>query len=301
LLETPATPATARSRGALIDCHQHVWTEPLLEALERRSERPRVRGGVLELDGEPAARLAADDPARRAALVDDDGLDIALVAPSLPVGIAHHPELADAYVDGVRALSGERFGAWGLARDPAAVDAQLDAGFVGIALPADAIADEAGIERVGPLLERLEQRDAPLFVHPGPASGGGPDWWPAMTSYVAQMNAAWYAFVAFGRDRFPSLRVLFALLAGLAPLHLERLRARGGPADAAIDGRLFYDTSSYGVRALDAMARVVGIDQLVYGSDRPIAEPEPCPLGPAARHATLITNPARLLWQRRNA
>jgi predicted TIM-barrel fold metal-dependent hydrolase len=241
---------------------------------------------------------------RRAALLADDGLDVALVAPSLPVGIADHPELAEAYVDGARTLPADRFRAWGaiatIEPDPAAVDAQLDEGFVGIALPAAALGGEAQLERLASVLERLEQRDAPLFVHPGPASGGGPPWWPAMTSYVAQMHAAWHAYVAFGRERFPSLRVLFALLAGLAPLHLERLRARGGPADSAIDRHLFYDTSSYGPRALDAMARVVGIDQLVYGSDRPIAVPDPCPLGEAARHATLVTNPDRLLRRRRD-
>jgi predicted TIM-barrel fold metal-dependent hydrolase len=291
-----------------VDCHQHVWTEPLLAALARRSERPRVRGHgdawTLELDGEPDHPIAVDDLGERAALAERDGVDLALVAPSLPVGIADDGDLSAAYVEAAAALP-ERFGAWGAIAtaepDPAAVDAQLEEGFVGIALPAAALAGEAQLERLSGVLERLERRDAPLFVHPGPASGdAGPAWWPAMTSYVEQMNAAWHAFVAFRGERVPSLRVLFALLAGLAPLHLERLRARGGPADAAIDRHLFYDTSSYGPRALDAMVRVVGIDQLVYGSDRPLATPEPCPLGEAARHATLVTNPERLLRRRSN-
>jgi 6-methylsalicylate decarboxylase len=277
-----------------VDCHQHVWTGPLLDALARRSERPRVRDGVLQLDGEADYRIDSDLEAR-VELAAADGVDLALVAPSLPAGIAEHGELSDAYVEGASHLP-EPFGVWGVVSEPdaAAVDAQLDAGFVGIAVAAPALAGEA----LAPVLERLEARDAPLFVHPGPARADGPSWWPAMTSYIEQMHTAWHAFVAFGRDRFPRLRVLFALLAGLAPLHLERLRARGGPADKAIDSNLFYDTSSYGPRALDAMARSVGIDQLVYGSDRPLAVPEPCPLGPAARHATLVTNPERLLRRR---
>jgi hypothetical protein len=87
------------------------------------------------------------------------------------------------------------------------------------------------------------------------------------------------------------------MLAGGGPLHLERLAARGGPADRVVDRDLFYDTSSYGARMIDAMVRVVGIDQLVHGSDRPVAAPFPAPgpLGTAAWRAMSVVNPARLL------
>jgi predicted TIM-barrel fold metal-dependent hydrolase len=120
-----------------------------------------------------------------------------------------------------------------------------------------------------------------------------------MTSYVAGMHAAWHAFVAQGRRPHPALRVVFAMLAGGAPLHLERLAARGGPASRALDRNVFYDTSSYGVRAIDAMVRIVGIDQLVHGSDRPVVAPPapPGPLGAAAWEAMTRSNPARLLGQ----
>jgi hypothetical protein len=117
-----------------------------------------------------------------------------------------------------------------------------------------------------------------------------------MTCYVAQMNAAWHSFIAWGRAAHPRLRVVFAMLAGGAPLHVERLAARGGPSSTAIDPLIFFDTSSYGPRAIDAVIRCMGIDQLVYGSDRPVvstaAEPS---LGDAADAAMRETNPARLL------
>jgi hypothetical protein len=118
-----------------------------------------------------------------------------------------------------------------------------------------------------------------------------------MTDYVAGMSAAWHMFVAHGRPEHPGLRVVFAMLAGGAPLHLERLAARGGPAQRVIDAGLFYDTSSYGARMIDAMIRVVGIDQLVHGSDRPVAAPfpPPGPLGEAAWEAMSASNPRRLL------
>ena len=78
---------------------------------------------------------------------------------------------------------------------------------------------------------------------------------------------------AVGEARAPALQVVFAMLAGLAPLHAERLAARGGPSDAVHDRLTFFDTSSYGPRAIDAMLRVVGVDRLLYGSDRPVIEP----------------------------
>jgi predicted TIM-barrel fold metal-dependent hydrolase len=88
------------------------------------------------------------------------------------------------------------------------------------------------------------------------------------------------------------------MLAGGAPMHLERSIARGGPGTAASDRQIFYDTSSYGERALDAIVRVAGIDQLVYGSDRPVIDPpSPGLLGDAAAEAMLSTNPARVLGE----
>jgi predicted TIM-barrel fold metal-dependent hydrolase len=120
-----------------------------------------------------------------------------------------------------------------------------------------------------------------------------------MTRYVGDMNTAWHAFAAFGRRRHPHLRVVFAMLAGGAPLHLERLAARGGPTAAASDSRLYYDTSSYGPRAIDAVVRCVGVDQLVHGSDRPVVEASSsAALGPAAHEAMVGANVARLLGNR---
>jgi predicted TIM-barrel fold metal-dependent hydrolase len=177
----------------------------------------------------------------------------------------------------------------------------LDAGCVGLQLPADVLGDQAGYDRVGPLLALLERRDAPLFVHPGPhpaPPAGSPDWWPAVSTYVHQMHDAWYAFAAFGRPRHPKLRICFALLAGLAPLHGERLAARGGgfrPFGGRIDPDVFVETSSYGPRAIDATARVLGVDVIVLGSDLPYATYSDPGLGDAFAHALASSNPKRLL------
>ena len=298
------TPAT--------DIHQHLWPEPLLRELSRRREPPRLerraRGWVLRLSGEPEAAvdLADHDPERRAALLAGDGLERALVAPSVPLGIEALPPdeaepLLEAYHDGVAALPAG-FGAWaavGLAEpDPTALARLLDRGFVGACVSAGALAGPAGFERLGPVLETLERRSAPLLVHPGPAgptTGAGriPAWWPALTDYVAEMQAAWHAFAVWGRPAHPRLRVCFAMLAGLAPLHRERLVARGGVAVS--DPDVYLDVSSYGARAVDAVLREVGVDRLVHGSDRPVCAGAELPLGDAVLSALRRTNPSRLL------
>jgi hypothetical protein len=116
-----------------------------------------------------------------------------------------------------------------------------------------------------------------------------------MVAYVQQMHQAWFAFKVHGRPRHPRLRVCFAILAGLAPLHGERFAARGG-ARGIVDADAFVETSSYGPRAIDSTVRVLGIDVVVLGSDRPYAPPPAAALGQAADHAIRTTNPLRLLW-----
>jgi 6-methylsalicylate decarboxylase len=301
-----------------VDVHQHLWPEPFLAALARRTTAPclvREDGGwTLRLPDEPPCRVdvAAHDPSVRAAALHADGFDRALICMSSPLGVEALPahearELLDAWHGEVLAL-GHPFGVWGAVAlrgaAPSDIDTLLTAGAVGLSIPARAIATHEGLERHGALLEHLDRSGAPLLVHPGPAPGVAAAhatsdpaaWWPALTRYVAEMSAAWHAFVAWGRSAHPGLRVVFAMLAGGAPLHIERLSARGGPSDTALDPLVYYDTSSYGPRAIDALVRVVGIDQVVAGSDRPVIGDVPGgALGPAAREAMTRTNPARLL------
>ncbi|MGA8363205.1 MAG: amidohydrolase family protein [Solirubrobacteraceae bacterium] len=285
----------------LIDIHQHYWTEPLIEALSRRRELPFVRSehglNVLYLAGERpfVLDLSCETLDQRAALVELDGLDRALVCLSSPLGIESLPRaqalgLIDAYHDGAFAL-GAPFGVWGAlaldSPDPEDVDRALDRGCVGVSLPAGALASVEAHARLHPLLARLESRDAPLFVHPGPGLGASPRahecsledplWWPALTRYVFDMQAAWLSFRTLGRVAHPRLRVVFAMLAGLAPLHAERLASRGGPPPDEHDPLAFFETSSYGPAAIRALAERVGPTQLLYGSDRPVVEPDPYP------------------------
>jgi hypothetical protein len=293
-----------------VDIHQHVWPDVLVEELRRRSQPPRLDGWTLLTSGEPpfAVNPADHDVGRRAAQAARDGVGRVVIGLSSPLGIEYLvPEdaepLLDAYHQGVTGL-GAPFAGWAAACltviDAPGLAKQLDRGLVGLQLPATAVADEPGYRRCSPLLDVLAERDLPLFIHPGPAAGaGGPPWWAALVPYVQQLHAAWFAFRAYGRPAYPRLRVCFTALAGLAPLHGERLAARGGTGPLArgvVDPRAFVETSSYGNRAVDSVLRVLGVDVLVFGSDRPYAQPHPdFGLGGAARHAIRVTNPARLL------
>ncbi|MEU6140567.1 amidohydrolase [Streptomyces sp. NPDC047081] len=291
----------------LTDVHQHIWPPAFTELLRSRTSPPYLDGWTLHLNGEPPYDVdpADHDLAARTRLAAVDGLDLALVSLSSPLGIEYLPPaeaapLLDAFHDGALALPAP-FGVWASpclsAPDPEAVDRELRRGCVGLQLPATAVVDAGGWERCAPLLDVLTHHDKPLFVHPGPASAtpGAPPWWPALVPYVQQLHASWFAFRAHGRPRHPRLRVCFAALAGLAPLHGERLTARGG-GRGEIDFDVFYETSSYGTKAADGLVRAVGIDVVVSGSDRPYAPLVVPDLGaPAAVHALRTANPARLL------
>jgi len=277
------------------DIHQHIWTDALVQALSERSELPFIRHEqgltVLFLAGERPYVIdrSAESHSRREALVGLDGLDRALICLSSPLGIeclarTQALSLIDAYHEGALAL-GDPFGVWGAiplqGADRNDVDRALDLGCVGISLPAGALASVDSVTRLAGVLERLESRGAPLLIHPGSAAPTAsaeaslhdPLWWPALTRYVADLQAAWLAFLIAGRRSHPRLRVIFSMLGGLAPLHHERLEARGGAVPVESDPWMFYDTSSYGSVAIGQLAAAVGSAQILYGSDRPVVEP----------------------------
>lgn len=290
-----------------VDVHQHLWTPSFLDALRRRTRPPYLDGWTLVLDGEPPYEADPADHDLEIRRKRNAHLDLALVSLSSPLGIEHLPPreawpLVDAYHADALALP-PPFGAWAAAvvadPDPVRLAHVLDRGLAGLQLPATAIQDARGLAGVAPLLDVLEERGLPLFVHPGPAAAAGPRWWAAVVPYVQQMHAAWYAFEAFGRPRHPRLKVCFALLAGLAPLHRERQLSRGASGRGLVDRDLFLETSSYGPRAADAVVRELGVDVLVAGSDQPYAESVwPDSDDPAQRavdHAVRVANPGRLL------
>jgi predicted TIM-barrel fold metal-dependent hydrolase len=293
-----------------VDVHQHLWPPAFLDALRRRCRPPMLRGWTLYVEGEApyVVNPAAHDVERRAAVELDAGRGLVLVSMSTPLGVEDLPsteraELLDAWHDAVLTLPAP-FRAWASVSDrdpdPDEVTTAVKDGFVGLQVGAHLISDPRALEAWAPALQRCEELDVPVLVHPGPVGrvAGAPTWWPAVHQYVAQQQAAWWAWTAVGRSILPTLRICFAAGAGLAPLHHERFAARGG-GRLPVDPAVFVDTSSYGRQAVDHLTRALGIDPVVLGSDRPYAHPidhlVETDLGDAARHAISVRNPRRLL------
>ena len=293
-----------------VDLHQHLWPATFVELLRRRTRAPYLRDWLLVTDGEPAYEIRARDHEVGPRIEQDHraGIGLACISLSAPLGIESLPrdeagELIDAWHEGAGELP-EHFAAWAsvptVDPDLTALTGLLAGPFVGVQLPATSLGTPAGWESLAPVLRVAELSNTPVFVHPGPTSASGalPSWWAPVVDYVAQLQAAWWAWHAFdGRLQFPLLRLVFAAGAGLAPVHHERLSARGGRL-GAVDPDVFVDTSSYGAQGLDALTRALGIDALVLGSDRPYAEPLESLLGEAATRAMRVDNPDRALGRR---
>lgn len=277
-----------------VDVHQHLWPESLIRALELRSEPPRLRGTRLELvvEGAFEVDLADHDLGRRLALLDRERIDVAIV--SCPPTLGLPPDLIAAYHEGILDVAA---GSNGRVLALAA-DAVLE-GFVGTCVPAEALLD---LDALAPLLDELSARGGFLFVHPGPPARlrGAPGWWAATIDYTAQLQAAYAGWVAAGVERWPELRVVFAILAGGGPFQLERMESRGADIGAARHPNVYLETASYGRLALQLCLSALGRGQLVYGSDVPVIAPGATldavrGLGEAVERAVCVENPARLL------
>ena len=284
-----------------IDFHQHFWPEPLIELLARRDQPPRLRGSSLELAGELESEidLRAHELDVRLALLDRWEIDVAVVSLQPTLGLAalsedESAEIVAAYERGILELETVAPGRI----VPLAAGSDLE-GFAGACVGAPELMD---LKPLAPKLDELVRRNALLFLHPGPARApaGTPAWWSAVVEYTAQMQAAHAVWLAAGAARWPTLKVVFALLAGGAPFQLERLRSRGVSGRDVLHENVFFETSSYGTRALELCLATFGVSQLVFGTDVPVLDPEAGldavrGFGDAVADALCKQNPARLL------
>lgn len=288
------------SAPASYDVHQHVWPPAFVAALAARREPPCLDGDELVLvEGRFPAELLEHDLQRRLEVLDRTGVETALVSLQPSFGLEELREeerrdLEDIWLDGVRELVGEAQG-----RLRALAPGRAADGCAGAVLPALALLE---LERMAPLLDELELRGDLLFVHPGISRPpiDAPAWWASIVDYTAQMQAAYYAWLDRGEGRWPSLRVVFAILAGGAPFQLERLAPRGVDVRSTLDPNVFFDTATYGRRALELCLETFGVHQLVYGSDLPVVDPRPTldavrGFGDSVHKIVTSDNPHRLL------
>jgi hypothetical protein len=158
-------------------------------------------------------------------------------------------------------------------------------------------------DRHAALLAEVDAAGGVLFVHPeaeGAQPPGRPDWWSWTAGYTGQMQRAYFAWLAGGRDRLASVRVVFAILAGGAPLQHERLAQRGIDVRSALDPDTLFDTATYGRRAIELCIETFGVERIVYGSDTPVVDSLPTldavrGLGDSVTQILQTDTPGRLL------
>ena len=275
------------------DVHQHLWPEELVAALASRREIPRIRGSMLELDeGRFEVDLDVHRLDRRLEELDRDGIDVAIV--SFPPTMAWESarELAVAFHEGIERLVGESQG-----RLRAFACGECRPGYAGACISGRRL-----IAGVDGLASELADAGQVLFVHPGPPEPtpvDAPAWWAAIVDYTAEMQAAFAWWIAQGPEATLGVPVIFAILAGGAPVQVERLRGRGGPDAESLAPSYFLDTASYGHQALELCLSTYGVSRLLYGSDTPVLDTRPtlqaiAGFGDAVRDVVMTKNATAL-------
>jgi predicted TIM-barrel fold metal-dependent hydrolase len=234
------------------------------------------------------------DVSRRLVLLDRNGIDVALVSLAPTMEVDGHEELVEAFHAGMLEVAAESRGRL----RPLAYGERKD-GFVGACVSAASVVDG-----VAPLLAELEAAGQMLFVHPGPPTAvpaSRPAWWAALADYTAQMQVAYLAWLARDAARHQRLPVVFAILAGGAPIQLERFGTR--TIEVPPHPNVYFDIASYGQRALELCVAAYGVGQLVFGSDAPVLDPGSglralAEFGDAVVESVCSETPARLLGVR---
>ena len=280
-----------------IDFHQHLWGDRFRRALEHRTDPPYLRGRRLTLASGGSFEV---DPLRytpeaRLQELDAQGLEQAVV--SLPPTTEPTRDLVEIWHE--EALQVEAASAGRLLplayREPRAE-------FQGAILPATDLVD---LDSAAPLLSQLELRGQFAFIHPAAAAPVGPPWQIAGVSYTHQMLQAYASWITDGAQRWPLLHVVFAFLGGGAAFQIERLVRRGLDPRAPFAPNVWFETSSYGERALEVSLQTFGPGRHLFGSDAPIdtvgeARAVAARFGAALEHQLVAANPLTLLAAERH-
>lgn len=306
--DSATTPTPAHGVTVRVDLHQHLMPPAFLDALRSRTALPRIIDEwTLLTEGESPYSVnpaAHDVEARRQRELGEGKGEVLLSLPgNLRVEDLPRDDARELIAVWHRAALelGEPFKVW--AATPmhefdldglAAILAEPRV--VGLQVPATALAEPGDLQRLEPVFAAVERAGKPVLFHPrhvvaAPNHG-------VATSYTLpraeQLKTAWNLWADGGKAQHPTLRVAFIALAGLAPLAHAAAVARGGRLPKS-DPNVFYETSAYDERAIDAMARIVGVGPLVHGSDRPFRQPRDHELGRRFTHAVFSQNPRVLL------
>ena len=266
------------------DVHQHLLSPALVEALRARREPPRLvgddaraPGGVLPLrrasrttsaSGSPSSTATETDVAVVSLAPDARGRGAPGARGRLPRG---HPPTLVAAAGRPPARAGRPAHAW--TASPAPVCPR------GRSSPASATCPTSS-PRPGRCSSSTPAR--PARRHPARRPGGR-----RSSTTRPQMQAAYLAWVAGDAARHPDLAVVFAILAGGAPVPARAAELRGRRLRRRPRPNVYLDTASYGPRALGSAWRRSAPERLVFGSDVPGARRRTRPCRPWPTSAKL--------------
>jgi 4-oxalmesaconate hydratase len=227
--------------------------------------------------------------------LDVDGTDLQLLSPR-PFHGMHSTgpaKIVDAWTGFVNdmiaaqvALYPERFrGVAGLPQfqdsSPARCVAELERcvaelGFVGALVNPDPLEGNGNVPGLGdpfwyPLYEKFCELDVPLYVHSG---GCSREREPYQVHFINEESIAVVNLLDSGvLDRFPALKVVISHGGGAIPYHAGRFRSlrlmHGGEDFDVALRRLWYDTCLWSPEAFELLVKVVGPDQILFGTETP--------------------------------
>jgi aminocarboxymuconate-semialdehyde decarboxylase len=288
-----------------IDVHTHYMAAALADALEARSEAPRI----LRQNGSRAIQYGAGNGHDLLpSMVDIDaqlrdmggaGIDYALLSVNVPGvdwfpaadGVAVARDVNDELADLTRRHP-DRLGAWALlpmqAPDEAATELEraVGAGLKGGVVFSNVAGrdlDSAGVE---PVVEAAAQLDVPLMIHPTyPLSAPATDAYaliPTLGFLVDTSMAALRLIFGGLYERHPDFKLFLCHAASLLPQLAGRIDYEGtrfpggtGKLEALPSERiaqLYTDTVCNWPPALRSTLELVGTSRVMFGSDYPFWE-----------------------------
>jgi len=299
----------------IVDVHLHFLSPLAIEAARKAPDRHGVR--VLDDGGRPRLQLGSESPTRpllealytldrHLAFLPGQGIDAAVFGPLMDVaGYSLPPAQAAAWSraqnEGLAATLAEAGGRHaGLATVPlqapalAAEELRVAVtrlGLRGAMVDPNALGRPLGDPAFDPFWATAAELAAPVMLHPfllEAVERFGRHYLHNLVGYPFETTLAAGSLILGGTlDRFSALEVVLVHGGGFLPYHVGRFdRAHATRPEARADGaalpssylrRFHYDSLVQSAPALAYLARVVGDDRVLLGSDHPfwLGDPEP--------------------------
>ena len=290
----------------VIDVHTHNYSKPWLELVRKhgapRYEVKEIAGGreAIHHDGAPFNTILPQffDFDARVKEMDKHGVDISIISLGAPsvywggpdVSLAAAQAMNDAFA-GARTAYPDRIRwfatlPWQYADSAIAeLDRALKLGASGVIVLANVAEKSLTDAHFAPIWKAIDERSLPVFIHPtAPPSVAGQD----MIRYmlIVPIGFMFDTTLALGRmiydgffDRYRKLKIIGAHAGGALPFLISRFdrcfdkipstRATISAPPSSYMDRLYLDAVVYSQEALDLAVKVVGENNVMYGSDYP--------------------------------